>query len=142
MCGRYVSPDSAAIERAWHIDRRNGDPFPRRWNAHPDSPVPVLRFSRGRGELELTQAMWRFVPHWWTRPALPKETHVARLEEAAVKPMWRDAMRQGLCLMPALGWYEWNEKRGPASKQPFYVYPRDGKPFCFAALWSVWAIGA
>jgi hypothetical protein len=31
MCGRYVSPDTAAIERQWQIGRRNSNPFPRRF---------------------------------------------------------------------------------------------------------------
>jgi hypothetical protein len=30
MCGRYVSPDRAAIERAWQIVRSDGNPFGRR----------------------------------------------------------------------------------------------------------------
>lgn len=33
MCGRYVSPDEAAIERAWHIGARNNNPFRRLFNA-------------------------------------------------------------------------------------------------------------
>jgi putative SOS response-associated peptidase YedK len=42
MCGRYVSPDTAAIERQWQIGRRNSNPFPRRFNAAPSTDVPLL----------------------------------------------------------------------------------------------------
>jgi hypothetical protein len=31
VCGRYVSPDQTAIERAWHIGRGNNNPFTRNW---------------------------------------------------------------------------------------------------------------
>jgi hypothetical protein len=27
MCGRYVSPEEAEIERFWHIGRHNNNPF-------------------------------------------------------------------------------------------------------------------
>jgi hypothetical protein len=42
MCGRYVSPEQSAIERAWHIDRRSSEPFVRRFNVqqvHERMPV-------------------------------------------------------------------------------------------------------
>lgn len=48
MCGRYVSPDTAAIERQWHIGRTNSNPFRRRYNVSPTSNVPILRGSSNR----------------------------------------------------------------------------------------------
>jgi hypothetical protein len=46
MCGRYVSPDEVAIEREWHIGRRNSNPFPRRFNVSPTATVPILPLRR------------------------------------------------------------------------------------------------
>lgn len=43
MCGRYVSPDTAAMERAWHIGRSNSNPFKRRFNVAPTTTIPLLR---------------------------------------------------------------------------------------------------
>jgi putative SOS response-associated peptidase YedK len=43
MCARYVSPDTAAIERAFHIGRANSNPFPRRFNVAPTMTVPIVR---------------------------------------------------------------------------------------------------
>ncbi|MEE9102489.1 MULTISPECIES: hypothetical protein [Pseudomonas] len=44
MCGRYVSPEEAAIERYWHIGARTP---PRRLkaccNVAPTMTVPILR---------------------------------------------------------------------------------------------------
>jgi putative SOS response-associated peptidase YedK len=42
MCGRYVSPDTAAIERAFHIGRTSSNPFPRRFNVAPTTNIPII----------------------------------------------------------------------------------------------------
>ena len=47
--------------------------------------------------------------------------------------------------MPAEGWYEWQkvERVDPEtgevteSKQPHFIYRKDGKPLCFAGLMSL-----
>src|SRR6185369_3801282 len=121
MCGRYVSPEQAAIERAWRIGRTTGNPLARRFNVAPTDPVPLLVLEHGVLALG-----------------------TARLEEAAGKPMWRDPMRFGRCLVPAEGWYEWRviEQTDPQpgeivqAKQPHYIRRQDGKLFCFAGLMS------
>jgi len=146
MCGRYVSPDTAAIERAWHIGRHNSNPVRRRYNVLPTTEVPILRRATDANEIELTEARWGLIPHWWSNPKLPTSTINARSEEAAAKPMWRQPYRNARCLIPAMGWYEWKplERTDPvtgeltAYKQPFYLrIERDG-PVCFAGLMSTW----
>jgi putative SOS response-associated peptidase YedK len=60
--------------------------------------------------------------------------------------MWRHPFRQARCLIPAEGWYEWQKvpqvdsETGEIkeSKQPHYIYRKDGSPFCFAGLMSFW----
>jgi len=142
MCGRYVHPDQAAIERAWHIGRSNSNPFAERFNVLPTTTVPVLRLDEGT--LELTGARWGFIPHWWKDAKLPRLTLNARSEEAAIKPMWRHAYARNRCLLPALGWYEWREVEEVdqstgevrARKQPYFIHRLDSKPFAFAGLLS------
>jgi len=134
MCGRYVSPDQASIERAWQIRRSSGLDFPRRFNVQPTSDVPLLLLDSG--ELALVAARWGLIPHWWKQEKPPAFTINARLEEAAGKPMWRDPMRRSRCLLPAEGWYEWQELTG--GKQPYYLHRTDGRPLCFAGLMSLW----
>jgi putative SOS response-associated peptidase YedK len=146
MCGRYVHPDSAAIERAWHVGRSNGNPFERRYNVLPTTDVPILRAARDSNELELVMARWGFIPHWWKEKRPPQSTINARSEEAAAKPMWRDAFRRARCLIPAEGWYEWRELEridratGEVKryKQPYFMRRPDGAPFCFAGLMAAW----
>jgi putative SOS response-associated peptidase YedK len=134
MCGRYVSPGQASIERAWQIHRSSGLDFPRRFNVQPTTDVPLLLLEDG--ELSLVAARWGLIPHWWKQDKAPTFTINARLEEAAGKPMWRDPMRRSRCLLPAEGWYEWQALAG--GKQPHHMHRADGALFCFAGLMSLW----
>jgi putative SOS response-associated peptidase YedK len=130
MCGRYVSPETAEIERAWELRRRNPEPFPRRYNVAPTMPVQILRTARDSSRWELDEARWGLIPRWWSAPKLPARAFNARVEEAATKPLWRDAFAHMRCLVPALGWYEWRER------QPYFIRRSDGRLACFAGLLS------
>ncbi len=146
MCGRYVSPEQAAIERFWHVGRHNNsNPFQRRFNVAPTTVVPIILRGDGLQEglpLELIGARWGLIPHWWKKDTLPTLTFNARSEEAAQKPMWRDALRTHRCLMPACGWYEWCESEpvhtaaGRKVNQPYYIRSPRSDVMAIAGLWS------
>jgi putative SOS response-associated peptidase YedK len=143
MCGRYVSPSEAEIERFWHIGRHNSNPFGPRYNVSPTTVVPMLR-SSDTGGLDLVMARWGLIPFWWKEAKPPRITFNARSEEAASKPMWRVPASKSRCLVSALGWYEWKEieRVDPATgevtkaKQPHFIRLPDGQPFAFAGLMS------
>ena len=139
MCGRFVTPEIAAMERFWHIGRHNWHEFilPS-FNVAPTAPVPILL--RGAdGELEGHIARWGLIPHWWNRPEPPSMTFNARAEEAAGKPMWRDALKSKRCLMPVHGWYEWQTLPGSRTKQPWFIHAPGEPVLAFAAIWSRWS---
>jgi putative SOS response-associated peptidase YedK len=146
MCGRYVSPDTAAIERAFHVGRTSSNPFKTRYNVAPTTQIPVLRLVPGLDGYELTEARWSFVPYWWKQPKPPQHGINARSEDVAAKPMWKDAFRGSRCLVPALGYYEWQtaQRADPKTgeikpyKQPYYIQRPDKRLFCFAGLMSKW----
>src|SRR5262249_30055148 len=98
MCGRYVSPEQAEIERFWHIGRHNNEPFGRRYNVVPTQIIPILRLDRDSGELDVVHARWGLIPNWWKEVKPPRVSHNARAEEAATKPMWRGALARSRCL--------------------------------------------
>ncbi len=54
-------------------------------------------------------ARWALIPFWWKQPKPPKFTFNTLIEEAATKPMWRQVVKTSSCLVPAVGWYEWQE---------------------------------
>ena len=134
MCGRFVSREQAAIEREYNIKVRN--PFERVYNAAPTMALPVIRAGQGAAaaEREALGMRWGLIPGWWSQPAMPTSTINARSEEAAVKPMWRGALRHTRCLVPALGWYEWQAT--PAGKVPHYIHAPGRVGISFAGLWS------
>lgn len=144
MCGRYVSPSEAEVERAWHVGRDDSNPFPRRYNVAPTALVPVLVRDPQSQKRALVIARWGLIPHWWKDAKPPRLTFNARAEEAAGKPMWRTPLRSARCLVPAAGWYEWQEieRADPASgeivkrKQPHFIHLPGDRLFCFAGLIS------
>lgn len=144
MCGRYVPPDQAELERFWHIGRHNWR-FPARpvFNAAPTTDVPII-VRDDDGVVELRGARWGLIPPWWKQDAPPSLTFNARSEEAAAKPMWRQSLRTHRCLMPARGWYEWHQREktrggsGRPVKQPYFIYCPDVEVIAFAALWATW----
>jgi len=147
VCGRFVSPEERALERAFDLGRRdNPNPFARRYNVFPTDTIPFLRLPSGSSRIELAAGRWGMVPHWWKEAKPPKTSFNARLEEAADKPMWRDAFARARCLVPAEGWYEWKavERIDPATgeikpaKQPYFIQRKDAALFCFAGLAAYW----
>src|SRR6266508_110585 len=148
MCGRYVSPEEAAVERAWHIGRRNWKtPFGKpRYNVAPTMRVIMLRRDAASPEIELAHARWGFVPYWWKEAQPPLGRFNAKVETAGANGMWREALSRARCLLPALGWYEWREEEridkatGEVVKvnQPYYITRKDRRPLCFAGLMSRW----
>ncbi len=146
MCGRYVSPEEAEIERFWHIGRHNSNPFARHFNVSPTAIIPILRLDRFTGEIELVHARWGLIPAWWEEQKPPRTTHNARFEEVATKPMWKDPLAKSRCLIPALGWYEWKqvERADPVTgeiikaKQPHFFHLPHNRLFAFAGLMAMW----
>jgi putative SOS response-associated peptidase YedK len=63
-------------------------------------------------------------------------TFNARAETVAEKPMFRDSFKKRRCLIPASGYYEWQDT--PSGKQPYYFTRRDGQIITIAGLWSKW----
>ena len=82
MCGRYLSPDRAAIERAWHIGRGNGNPFPARYNAAPTQMLPIVRVHPERGR-EIAPLRWGLIPSWASDASIGARMINARAETVA-----------------------------------------------------------
>ena len=143
MCGRYVTPTLAEMERYWALtDEQTRNPFGQLFNVSPTATVPMLRLESGR--LELVPARWGLIPFWWKEDKPPRNTFNARSEEAATKPMWRIPASKARCLVPALGWYEWGEveRVDPSTgevkkvKQPYFIQRADHQPIAFAGFMS------
>jgi putative SOS response-associated peptidase YedK len=141
MCGRYVSPKQADLERLWHV-RGTPDLFKQSFNVAPTMPVPIIYVDRHGDARKLALARWGLVPFWWTGAKPPTHAFNARLEDAAIKAMWRKPYRQARCIVPAAGWYEWQAREivddatGEVRryKQPFFLHLPGDRPLGFAGL--------
>src|SRR5450759_898840 len=103
MCGRYVSPEQAAIERQWHIGRQNKpplfEPFAARYNVAPQQGnpakyIPVIRHAEG-GEPELVRLQWWLLPFWSKEPRIKYSTFNARVSSMTVTGHQETLTRQG-----------------------------------------------
>jgi putative SOS response-associated peptidase YedK len=148
MCGRYVSPEQAAIEREWHIGRHNQpslqEPFAARYNVapqqgNPANYVPVVRQAED-GVLELVRLQWWLLPYWSKEPRIKYSTFNARVETVAKVASFREPLRRRRCIIPAMGWYEWQEL--PSGNLPWYLHDPKGALLAFAGVWDRWHGGA
>ena len=144
MCGRYVTPSQAEMERYWELTSAQvGNPFGRLLNVSPTATIPMLRKVKN-GRLELVAARWGLIPFWWKEDKPLRQTFNARSEEAVTQAIWRIPLDKARCIVPALGWYEWKEveREDPETgqvtkaKQVYYIHRQDRNPVAFAGLMS------
>ncbi len=78
-------------------------------------------------------ARWELIPFWMTEK--PKVPHInARAETVHKQPLFREAFAKRRCLIPATGFYEWQQRDD--GKQPYRFRRKDLEPFAFAGLWE------
>ncbi|HLB30621.1 MAG TPA: SOS response-associated peptidase [Gammaproteobacteria bacterium] len=143
MCGRLVLPDSVAIRQQMDVDSSTARSFERRFNVAPTATVPII-IARPDGGRVLQPARWGLAPPWWQEQKLPSHTFNARSEDAWKKPMWRAAIRNARCLLPAEGWYEWrtleviDRETGEVTrgKQPYFIHDATRPLLALAGLYS------
>jgi putative SOS response-associated peptidase YedK len=133
MCGRYVSPEEASIEREFNLVRTEWQ-FPTNFNVAPSQTVPIVRIDGGNPASALVR--WGLVPFFAKGKPGKYSTFNARAEtltsSASYRGAWAGARR---CIVPALGFYEWHV-RADGSKQPFFIHVEDQSVFGFAGLWE------
>src|SRR6187455_2223553 len=133
MCGRYMvisSPE--AIRRLFKYPEQPN--FPPRYNVAPTQPIPIVRLHEGERQFALVR--WGLIPAWVKDPKQISLILQARSDSVVDKPSFRNAMKRRRCLIPADGFYEWNEATEP--RRPYVVRPRNGQPVAFAGLWEAW----
>ena len=88
-------------------------------------------------ERELRVMRWGLVPFWAKDVRIGSRMINARAETVAEKPAFRRAFAKRRCLLPADGYYEWQQQPGVA-KQPIYITRTDDRPLAFAGLYELW----
>ncbi len=133
MCGRFVlTADGEAIQTAFNLDEVP-DSLPPRFNIAPSQPIAVITNENPK---VLTFHKWGLVPSWAKDVAMGNKMINARSESVEEKPAFRAAFRRRRCLIPATGFFEWQQRDG--KKVPMFAHMKDNSVFAFAGLWEVW----
>lgn len=134
MCGRYsIHSGPTRIRARFRLPDLLPD-FPPRWNVAPSQMAPVVIEGATGRSLEL--ARWGLIPAWVKDPSTLAHPINAKAETAANKPMFKHAFRKSRVLVPADGFYEWQQ--GEGSKQPYYIHAADGEPLALGGLLERW----
>ena len=141
MCGRFTQYFTyAELMAYWSIfaDPLSTPPtnLQPRWHLCPTDPVWTITRAK-EGGFQLEHMRWGLVPFWWDKP-LKKvpATFNARAETVATKPMFREAFKRRRAVIPASGYYEWQDVAD--GKQPWYFTPKDAPLFLIAGLYESW----
>jgi putative SOS response-associated peptidase YedK len=135
MCGRFTETaafDVLAERFGITVEAGPAEELTARYNVSPSQEVPIVVASNG-GQ-RLVMAKWGFRPAWIKSGSLAPIN--ARAETVATSRLFASALREGRCLIPATGFYEWKPVPGQQRKQPYYIRLKGGAPFAFAGLWT------
>ena len=168
MCGRYAAsanPDelieafdvdldaTAEPTRSVLANPQTPPPGAPDYNMAPTKQAPVILMRSPRGGEEQTESepvrqlrllTWGLVPSWSKDIKTGVRMINARSETVLTSRTYAPAARSRRCLVPARGWYEWQESpvakdaKGKPRKQPFFVESGSGELIAFAGLYEFW----
>lgn len=134
MCGRF-SLVATGEDVAEHYQLPEVPFVAPRYNIAPTQPVAAIRLDHA-GQREFTFFQWGLIPSWAKDPSMGSKMINARAETASEKPAFRAAFKRRRCLLPATGYYEWQQTNG--RKQPMYIHEAGGGILSLAGLWEIW----
>ncbi len=135
MCGRYAvaAPDAAVLRERFAVQQAL-ETFTPAHNVKPTHVAPVVILHEGNRNLATMR--WGLIPPWAKDAAIANKLFNARAETVADKPSFRHAFRRRRCLVPATGFYEWQQEG--RRKVPYEFAIGDGDLFAFAGLYESW----
>lgn len=133
MCGRFdLHIPIEFLERIFGVSILQ-DIQPH-YNIAPSQQVVVIR-TTPEGNRQFAFLKWGLIPSWAKDPSIGSRMINARSETVDVKPAFRNSLKHRRCIVPANGFYEWQEVGG--KKKPLYVKMKNDSPMLFAGLWSL-----
>ena len=132
MCGRFSLTANEA-ELNLRFELAGGDaPYVPRYNGAPTQMLAVIT---GENPHKLSYHRWGLIPPWAKDISIGNKMINARAETITEKPSFRTPLFSKRCLVPADGFYEWQQNDG---KQPFRIFVRNNPIFSMAGLWERW----
>jgi putative SOS response-associated peptidase YedK len=140
MCGRYASVSSTGdLIDEFDLVSALGEELAPSWNIAPTDPVRIVvqrPADDGTQVRELHTARWGLVPSWSKDAKGAARMINARSETVTEKPAFKKAAGARRCVVPALGYYEWQQDG--AAKVPWFLHDPDERPLAFAGLYAWW----
>lgn len=134
MCGRFtLTVTEDQLKMRFDLEDVPFDYQPR-YNIAPGQMVTAVIAQAGQkriGELK-----WGLVPAWAKDPSIGFKTINAKSETVAEKPSFKNAFQRKRCLIPADGFYEWQQTA--SGKQPMRILLKEREIFSMAGLYDTW----
>jgi len=142
MCGRFTRFQTWREVRDYYRLLMDEPPegFRPRYNIAPGQKIEIVA-ARSDGTRGFGAMGWGLVPGWAKDAAIGMKMINARSETVMEKPAFAQAFARRRCIIPASGFYEW-QQTGQTHKQPFHFTRADGGMVSFAGLWDKWEGGA
>lgn len=135
MCGRFtLTTEFDRLAENFSFRAANVSYSPR-YNISPSQSVLTIIDHEGEHRAGLLR--WGLIPSWAKDSTIGNRMINARAETVAEKPMFREAFKYRRCVIPASGYYEWQDVAD--GKQPWYFTARNNDPIVLiAGLWESW----
>ena len=131
MCGRYTWSEPKREEFA-------------KWANKPDFQI-IPRYNRAPGQSHPVITSISGAPVWslmsWGNSTVKTKGNAnffpinARSETVTEKPFFRKVFFKNRCLIPADGWFEWQNLEG--EKIPHHIFAEKKEAFAFAGIWKL-----
>jgi len=132
MCGRFsFAASDRIIEDLFGISP-DKDIHKPRYNCAPSQLLAVIS---SENPDKFSYFKWGLVPFWAKDASIGNKLINARAETILEKPSFRQSLATKRCLVPADGFYEWQQDK---AKTPFRIGMKDDSLFAMAGLWSRW----
>lgn len=137
MCGRFnLTATPEQVKEAFNLpslfDYESG------YNITPGQDVlaivPSDEAIDGNQHNQAVQLFWGLIPSWSKDRKISQHLINARAETIAEKPSFRSAFQKRRCLIPATGFYEWQQTE--QGKRAYHITRTDHQVFAFAGLWK------
>ncbi len=137
MCGRfYLTASPEELSESFQLQ---GLPrYERSYNIPPGQKILAI-VKPDAGDYKAVNLYWGLIPHWAKDRKMSHHLINARAETLTEKPAFRVAYKQRRCLIPASGFYEWQQQQ--QTKQAYCISRKDGELIAFAGLWEYWEQG-
>jgi len=138
MCGAYgfSVKDAREVYDRFGVMNKLAD-FKPRWNIRIGQTNPVIYMTADG--VQITYMYWSFLPSWAKEKRLKFSTFNARDDRLMESKVYKSAVANQRCIIPATYFFEPDKKHYPKPPHPWYCFRlKDQNIFGLAGLYNIW----